>query len=117
MKWLKVFFCFLVSRILLKLSKYLFLQETSIKDLLSKDAKFSEKLTFLTHSYANECVRIKGKEMLVFRKILRTYLRNESKVSNILPEDDFDQHIPLHECEAIYQKKCTIFTYKTYYLI
>ena len=36
-------------------------------------AKFSEKLTFLTPWYAHVRVRIKGKEMLIFRKILRTY--------------------------------------------
>ena len=35
-------------------------------------AKFSEKLTFLT-----PCVRIRRLEMLVFRKILRTYLMDE----------------------------------------
>ena len=36
-------------------------------------AKFSEKLTFLTSWYAHVCVRIRELEMLVFRKILRTY--------------------------------------------
>ena len=41
---------------------------------LSTNAKFSEKLTFLTPWYAYVRVRIKELEMLVFRKILRTYL-------------------------------------------
>ena len=36
-------------------------------------AKFSEKLTFLTLCYAQMCVRIRGKEIIAFRKILRTY--------------------------------------------
>ena len=41
---------------------------------LSTYAKFSEKLTFLTPWYAHVRVRIRGLEMLVFRKILRTHL-------------------------------------------
>ena len=41
--------------------------------------KFSEKLTFLTPWYAHVRVRIRGLEMLVFRKILRTYLMDEPK--------------------------------------
>ena len=41
---------------------------------LSKYAKFSAKLTFLTRWYAQERVRIRGLEMLVLRKILRKYL-------------------------------------------
>ena len=41
---------------------------------LSTYAKFSEKLTMLTPWYAYVRVRIRGLEMLVFRKILRTYL-------------------------------------------
>ena len=41
---------------------------------LSTYAKFSEKLTFLTPWYAHIRVPIRGLEMLVFRKILRTYL-------------------------------------------
>ena len=40
-------------------------------------AKFSEKLTFLTPSYAHVCVRIRGSEMLVFRKTLPTYYMND----------------------------------------
>ena len=44
---------------------------------LSTYAKFSEKLTFLTSWYAHVRVRIKGLEMLVFRKILRTYLMDD----------------------------------------
>ena len=40
-------------------------------------AKFSEKLLFLTPSYAHVRVRIRGLEMLVFRKILRTYLMDD----------------------------------------
>ena len=36
-------------------------------------AKFSEKLTLLTPWYTHVRVRIRGIEMLVFRKILRTY--------------------------------------------
>ena len=39
-------------------------------------AKFSEKLLFLTPSYAHVRVRIRGLEMLV-RKILRTYLMDD----------------------------------------
>ena len=42
-----------------------------------KYAKFSEKLAFLTPWYTHVCVRIRGFEMLVFRKILRTYLMND----------------------------------------
>ena len=41
---------------------------------LSTYAKFSEKLTFLTTSYVHVRVRIGWLEMLVFRKILGTYL-------------------------------------------
>ena len=41
---------------------------------LSTYAKFSEKLTFQSPWYAHVCVRIRGLEMLVFWKILRTYL-------------------------------------------
>ena len=41
---------------------------------LSKYAKFSAKLTFLTRCYAQGRVRIRGLEMLVLRKILRKYL-------------------------------------------
>ena len=41
---------------------------------LSTYAKFSEKLTFLTSWYAH-----RGLEMLVFRKILRTYLIDNPK--------------------------------------
>ena len=41
---------------------------------LSTYEKFSEKLTFLTPWYEHVGVRIRGLEMLVFRKILRTYL-------------------------------------------
>ena len=41
---------------------------------LSTDAKFSEKLTFLTSWYAHERVRIWGLKMLVFQGIFRTYL-------------------------------------------
>ena len=40
---------------------------------LSMYAKFSEKLTFLASRYPHVRVRIRGLEMLVFRKILRTY--------------------------------------------
>ena len=44
---------------------------------LSRYAKSSEKLTFLTPWYAHVRVRIKGLEMSVFRKILRTYLMDD----------------------------------------
>ena len=44
---------------------------------LSTCTKFSEKLTILTPWYAHVCVRIRGLEMSVFRKILRTYLMND----------------------------------------
>ena len=41
---------------------------------LSTYAEFSEKLTFQIPWYAHVRVRIRDLEMLVFRKILRTYL-------------------------------------------
>ena len=41
---------------------------------LSTYAKFSQKLTFLTSWYAHVRVRMRVLEMLVFRKILHTYL-------------------------------------------
>ena len=44
---------------------------------LSTYAKFSEKLTFLTPSYARPHVHIRVLEMLLFRKILRTYLMGD----------------------------------------
>ena len=44
---------------------------------LSMYAKFSEKLIFLTPWYVHVCVRIRGLEMLFFRKILRTYLMDD----------------------------------------
>ena len=40
-------------------------------------AEISGKLTFLTPWYAHVRVRIRGLEMLVFRKILRTYLMDD----------------------------------------
>ena len=43
---------------------------------LSTYAKFSEKLTFVTPWYAHVRLRIRGLEMLDFRKIFRTYLMN-----------------------------------------
>ena len=42
--------------------------------LLSTYVKVSEKLTFLTPWYAHVRVRIRGLEMLFFRKILRKYV-------------------------------------------
>ena len=45
--------------------------------LLSTYAKFCEKLTLLTSWDAHVRVRFRGLEMLVFRKILRTYLMND----------------------------------------
>ena len=44
---------------------------------LSAYSKFSEKLTFLTPWYAHVRLRIRRLEMLVFRKILRTYLMDD----------------------------------------
>ena len=44
---------------------------------LRTDVKISEKLTFLTTWYALVRVRIIGLEILVFRKILRTYLTDD----------------------------------------
>ena len=41
---------------------------------LSTYAKSSKKLALLTPCYAHICVRNRGLERLVFRKILRTYL-------------------------------------------
>ena len=41
---------------------------------LSTYAKFSEKLIFLTHWYAHVRGRVRGLEMLVFRKTLCAYL-------------------------------------------
>ena len=45
---------------------------------LSTYTKFPEKLTLLTSWYAHERVRIRGLEMLVFLKILCTYLIDDS---------------------------------------
>ena len=44
---------------------------------LSTYPEFSEKLTFLTPWYAHAHVRVKGLEILVFRKIPQTYLMND----------------------------------------
>ena len=44
---------------------------------LSTYAKLSEKLTFLTHLYTHVRVRMRGLEVLVFGKILRTYLMDD----------------------------------------
>ena len=44
---------------------------------LSRYAKSSEKLTFLTPWYVHVRLRIRGLEMSVFRKILRTYLMDD----------------------------------------
>ena len=44
---------------------------------LSTYVKFSEKLTFLTPWYAHLRVLIRGLEMLVFQKILHTYLMDD----------------------------------------
>ena len=51
---------------------------------LSTYVKFSEKLTFLTLWYAQVRVRIRGLEMLVFRKILRTYLMDDPLLLSLL---------------------------------
>ena len=48
---------------------------------LSTYVTFSEKLRFLTPSYAPLPVRIRGLEMFVFRKILHTYLMDRPIVS------------------------------------
>ena len=48
---------------------------------LSTYAKFSDKLTSLTPWYAHVGVRIRGLEMSVFRKILLTYLMDDSLIS------------------------------------
>ena len=53
---------------------------------LSTYAKFSEELTFLTPWYAHVRLPIRGLEMLVFRKILRTYVMN----------DPYDRHKNTH---------------------
>ena len=45
---------------------------------LNAYARLSEKLTFLTPWHAHVCVRIRGLEVSVFRKILRTYLMGSS---------------------------------------
>ena len=59
-------------------SRYSILFLEAVRDhSVSTYAKFSEKLTFLTPGYAHIRVRISGLEMLVFRKILRTYLMND----------------------------------------
>ena len=47
---------------------------------LSAYAKFSEKVIFLTPWYAHVRVRIRGLEMLIFRKMLRTYLMDDPRV-------------------------------------
>ena len=51
---------------------------------LSTFAKFSEKLTFPSSWYAHVRVRIRGSQMLVFRKMLRTYLMDGPILNNIL---------------------------------
>ena len=47
-------------------------------------AKFPEKLTFLTRCYAQMCVRIRGKEIIAFRKILRTYYVDDPNLQILL---------------------------------
>ena len=44
---------------------------------LSTYTKFSKKLIFITPWYAQVRMRIRGLEMLVFWKILRTYLMDD----------------------------------------
>ena len=55
-------------------------------------AKFSEKLSFLTPSYAHVRVRIRGLEMLVLRKILRTYLMDDPLPENLRILNDYLFH-------------------------
>ena len=52
-------------------------------DPLSTYAKFSEKLTFLTTWYAHIRMRIRALEMLIFWKILRTYLIDDPYLKTI----------------------------------
>ena len=90
-------------------------------------AEFSGKLTFVTPCYAHVCVRIKGLDMLIFRKILRTYqmdgpfgkpkdrtqqsaFHNEfSKIIELCQIPDFFQHIFLFltiHYSGHFQKSC-----------
>ena len=55
-------------------------------------AKFFEKLSFLTPSYAHVRVRIRELEMLVSRKILRTYLMDDPLPENLRRLNDYLFH-------------------------
>ena len=66
-------------------------------DPVSTFAKFSEKLIFLTlliRHVPHLRVRFKGLEMLVFRKVLRTYLMNDPFASDILDLGSISNSIP-----------------------
>ena len=71
---------------------------------LSTYAKFSEQLTFLTPWYVHVRVRIRGLEMLVFRKILRTYLMDEpfGKILLLEPEKHFIEKIVIEKILIVY---------------
>ena len=71
---------------------------------LSTYAKFSEKLAFLTPWYAHVRVRIRELEMLVFRKILRTYLMDEpfGKILLLEPEKHFIEKIVIEKILIVY---------------
>ena len=71
---------------------------------LSTYAKFSEKLTFLPPWYVHVRVRIRGSEMLVFRKILRTYLMDEPFGKSLLlePEKHFIEKIVIAKILIVY---------------
>ena len=102
---------------------------TSIK---STYTKFSQKLTFLTPWYAHLRVRIMGLEMLVFRKILRTYLMDgpQSKLTLRFSQKNYadqpstaflwqglihtteEAGLPIHTCRLCFFIKFCYFTKK-----
>ena len=61
---------------------------------LSTYAKFPEKLTFVTPWYVHVRVHIRGLQMLIFRKILRTYLMDDPKTISCRynPSLYFEEH-------------------------
>ena len=69
---------------------------------LSMYAKFSEKLTFLTSWYAHIRVRNRRLEMLVFQKIVRTYLMDGPLLKNSLWFSlSFKQNVTFLSCHRL----------------
>ena len=71
---LKVTYRHINTKIILVATNQLFQVNGLGGHSLSTYAKFNEKLIFLTPSYAHVRVHVRGVEIIVFRKILRTYL-------------------------------------------